>query len=41
MSESLPARCFHLPWFKHFDKPAIEAHAAAFRKVIENIDELI
>lgn len=41
VSESLPARCFHLPWFKHFDKPAIEAHAAAFRKVIENIDELI
>ena len=39
-SETLPARCFHLPWFKHFDKPAIELYAEAFRKVAENLDEV-
>jgi dTDP-4-amino-4,6-dideoxygalactose transaminase len=32
--------CFHIPWFKHFDKDVIEQHAAAFRKVAEHADEL-
>jgi dTDP-4-amino-4,6-dideoxygalactose transaminase len=41
VTENLPARCFHLPWFKHMDKAAIETYAAAFRKVAENLDELI
>ena len=41
VSETLPARCFNLPWFKHFDKAAIETYAAAFRKVAENLDELV
>lgn len=40
VTETLPARCFHLPWFKHMDKAAIETYAAAFRKVAENLDEL-
>ena len=41
VSETLPARCINLPWFKHFDKAAIETYAAAFRKVAENLDELV
>jgi len=33
--------CFSVPWFKHFDKEWIEAYAAAFRKVIENHEQLL
>ena len=33
--------CFTIPWFKHFDKEWIELYAAAFRKVIENYEELL
>jgi dTDP-4-amino-4,6-dideoxygalactose transaminase len=40
VTENFCARAFHLPWFKHFDKEAIEKHAEAFRKVAENISEL-
>ena len=38
--ESILPRVFNIPWFKHFDKEAIEEYAAAFHKVAENIDEL-
>lgn len=33
--------CFTVPWFKHFDKEWIETYAAAFRKVIENHEQLL
>lgn len=33
--------CFSAPWFKHLDKELIEKHAAAFRKVIENHEQLL
>ncbi|MBQ4137392.1 MAG: aminotransferase class I/II-fold pyridoxal phosphate-dependent enzyme [Clostridia bacterium] len=33
--------CFTIPWFKHYDKEWIELYASAFRKVIENHEELL
>ena len=33
--------CFSVPWFKHFDKEWIEAYANAYRKVIENHEQLL
>lgn len=33
--------CFSVPWFKHFDPEWIEKYASAFRKVIENYQELL
>ena len=33
--------CFSAPWFKHYNKEWIEAYAAAFRKVIENHEQLL
>lgn len=38
---SLEKHCFSVPVFRHFDKAWIEAHAAAFRKVIENHTQLL
>ena len=38
--ESILPRVVNIPWFKHFDKEAIEEYAAAFHKVAENIDEI-
>ena len=41
---SLERYCFSIPWFKHFgetDKKWIEAYAAAFRKVVENHEQLL
>ena len=32
---------FLIPWFKHYDKEWIERYAAAFRKVIENHQQLL
>jgi len=40
ITEGLPERCFWIPWFKRFRREVIEEHAAAFRKVAENADEL-
>jgi dTDP-4-amino-4,6-dideoxygalactose transaminase len=40
VTESLPERCYSIPWFKHFEPKIIEEHALAFRKVCENADEL-
>jgi dTDP-4-amino-4,6-dideoxygalactose transaminase len=46
-AESLPVslgiqeRVFHVPWFKRFDREAIEEHVAAFRKVAERHAELL
>jgi len=33
--------CFSLPWFRHFDKEWIDKYAAAFRKVVENHEQLL
>ena len=33
--------CFSVPWFKHFDKQWIEKFAEAFKKVIENHEQLL
>ena len=33
--------CFSVPWFKHLDRAWIERYAAAFRKVIENHEQLL
>jgi len=40
VSETLPERCYTIPWFKHHRPSIIEEHAAAFRKVAEHADEL-
>jgi len=33
--------CFSVPWFKHFEKEWIELYAKAYRKVIENYEQLL
>ena len=40
VTESLPERCYTIPWFKHYRPQIIEEYAAAFRKVAENADQL-
>ena len=40
-SENTPNTLWSLPWFKHFDKAAIDLHIAAIEKVVNNVDELI
>jgi len=41
VSESIGARTFSIPWFKHFRPDVIEPYAEAFRKVCENYEELL
>ena len=40
VAESVYARTFHVPWFKHDRAEAIERYALAFRKVATHADEL-
>jgi len=40
VTESMPERCFSIPWFKRYRPQVIEEHALAFRKVAEHADEL-
>ena len=40
VTESLPVRTYSIPWFKHFRKNIIEEHAAAYRKVAENVADV-
>lgn len=40
VTESLPARCYSIPWFKHHRPEIIDQFAAAFRKVARNCDQL-
>ena len=40
VTESLPARCYSIPWFKHNRPAVIDQFAEAFRKVAENADQL-
>lgn len=41
LQPSLEKYCFSIPWFKHYDKEWIEAYAAAYRKVIDNYEQLL
>ena len=41
VTENTPDTIWSLPWFKHFDKAAIDLHIAAVEKVAANLDELI
>ena len=41
VTESLPSRIYRIPWFKHYRPRIIEEHALAFRKVAENLDEIV
>ena len=38
---SVEVSCFSIPWFKHFDKEAIEMFAEAIRKVVRNYKQLL
>ena len=38
-SESID--CYNVPWFKHYDPEWIDRYAAAFRKVVENHEQLL
>jgi dTDP-4-amino-4,6-dideoxygalactose transaminase len=41
VSEGIGARSFFIPWFKHFDKTAIDGFVEAYRKVSENYRDLL
>ncbi|MEW6750733.1 MAG: DegT/DnrJ/EryC1/StrS family aminotransferase [Candidatus Latescibacterota bacterium] len=41
VTETLPERCYSIPWFKRPQRAAIEEHALAFRKVAEHARELV
>ncbi|MEA3401544.1 MAG: DegT/DnrJ/EryC1/StrS family aminotransferase [Armatimonadota bacterium] len=41
VTESMPRRCYSIPWFKHYRPEIIEEHALGFRKVAENADQLM
>ena len=40
VTESLPGRCYSIPWFKHHRPGIIDQFAEAFRKAAENADQL-
>ena len=41
ISEEIGHRTYSIPWFKHYRPEIIAQHAAAFRKVAENYEELL
>ncbi|HEX2185097.1 MAG TPA: DegT/DnrJ/EryC1/StrS family aminotransferase [Chloroflexota bacterium] len=41
VSEGIGARTFRVPWFKHYRPEVIAQYANAFRKVVENHQELL
>jgi dTDP-4-amino-4,6-dideoxygalactose transaminase len=41
VTEALPDRCYSIPWFKHDRREEIDLYVAAFRKVIEQADQLL
>ena len=41
LSASVEKKCFTVPWFKKYDKTWIERYAKAFRKVVENYEQLL
>ena len=40
VTESMPRRCYGIPWFKHCRTEIIDEYANAFRKVAENAEQL-
>ncbi len=40
VTESIPGRCYGIPWFKKYRRQIIEEHALAFRKVAEHADQV-
>ncbi len=40
VTETLPERCYSIPWFKHHRPAIIDRFVEAFRKVAENADRL-
>ena len=38
---AIERHCFSIPWFKHLDKEWIDRYVAAFKKVIENHEQLL
>ena len=40
VTETLPGRCYSIPWFKHYRPAVIDQFVTAFRKVAENADQL-
>ena len=41
VTESMPRRCYGIPWFKHYRPQIIEQYALGFRKVAEHADQLM
>jgi len=41
VAEGITQRVFEVPWFKHFNPDAIEKHAGAYKKIIENYQLLL
>ena len=41
ITETLPGRCYSIPWFKHNRRQIIDQFALAFRKVSESAGELL
>jgi dTDP-4-amino-4,6-dideoxygalactose transaminase len=41
VTEAMPARCYGIPWFKHFRADIIAEYAEAFRKVALNAPRLL
>jgi hypothetical protein len=41
ITESIPARTYNIPWFKHCRKPAIDQYVAAIRKVAGAASQLL
>ncbi len=41
VAEGITRRVFEVPWFKHHEPMAIEEHAGAYKKVIENYQALL
>ncbi len=40
VTESMPRRCYSIPWFKHYRPEIIDEYALAYRKVAENADQI-
>jgi hypothetical protein len=41
VSSGIQARVFRVPWFRRYREKAIGCYAEAFRKVVENYQELL
>ncbi|MBL8992768.1 MAG: DegT/DnrJ/EryC1/StrS family aminotransferase [Spirochaetia bacterium] len=41
VAEAASGRNMYIPWFKNLNRPVIDEYAAAFRKVVENYQELL